>query len=115
MPTTSVVLVGLANEEPGLQEYLGTLLYVEYGTNSSLILRYKDEIHRLIPSERLGGYTITINKWGGGAGLFLKLDPAEKINGPRFATGLNDSGTCGPIVFGAKEALELFQRFSASK
>jgi len=109
---TSIVLVGHCNEEPRLQELIGTIVFREEA--GQLVPKLVDHSSQTVKGSNAhpysiemiwkskGDYRISISESAGGTGVTLTLDKAESKY--HFITGhARDSGSSGPISNGGPE------------
>lgn len=107
--SVSIELVGLANNNPYLQQHLGRVCVPFDSTDGAPILwdgstRYTLDVHRAPNSD----ITVTVEGWAHGQGLMIFL----REHNYTFTTGLASyqSGMSGTLSHGGNELVALLQQ-----
>lgn len=116
---THIVLVGHCNNDPQLQELIGTIVFRKNEESGQLEPRLiyhfsqeepgtaKNPLKPNIQWKNRGEYGLSFPDFAGGDGVMIMLNKSEGKY--RFITGINpkDSGSSGPLSNGGPELTEV--------
>jgi hypothetical protein len=106
LKAVSIVIVGSCNGNPWVHTHLGKFILRKEDTKYVPYLIYEEQLPIEVSIVH-DQYVLEINQWSSNHGLRLLLNITGDIH--TFVTGLHpyDSGSSGPLVFGATEMIEI--------